>query len=286
MGLAVFLLIGCGSVLAQSGAKPQVDPTVARLGKSFVSNNAKLNGTTLHYVRGGTGPAVILLQGFPQDWYEFHRIMPRLSAKFTVVAVDLCGMGGSAAIPGGYDAANVAEDVHQPAEQLHLGQVYVVGHDIGGMVAYACARRYPEAARGVMILDVPLPGIGPWGEIQTLPQVCHIRFHQTPELPEKLIAERQAICLRHFLRGPNFSDADVACAFPAEAKFKAAQLSRTNLPLLLAAGGSSPFNRYVPRIAQGLREHGCANVKTEVIKGSAHYVAHEQPATVAELVGP
>jgi len=300
---AVFLLIGCGSVFAQFQAEQQVSPLVARLGNGFISDYAKVNGTTLHYVRGGTGPAVILLHGFPQDWYEFHQIMPRLAEKFTVVAVDLRGMGGSTATPGGYDAANMAEDIHQLADQLHLEHVYVVGHDLGGMVAYAFARRYPETTRGVMILDVPLAGIGPWEEIQTLPEVWHIRFHQTPDLPEKLIAGRQAIYFRHFLRGPHFSDADVAHyaesyaapeklrsilefyrAFPEDAKFNAAQRRATNLPLLLAAGEHSPFNRYVARIAEALREHGCASVKTEVIRNSAHYVADEQPETVAELI--
>jgi pimeloyl-ACP methyl ester carboxylesterase len=68
--------------------------------------------------------------------------MPRSAKKFAVIAVDLRGLGGSAATPGGYDAANLAEDIHQLARQLKLERVYVVGHDIGGMVAYAFARRY------------------------------------------------------------------------------------------------------------------------------------------------
>jgi pimeloyl-ACP methyl ester carboxylesterase len=50
----------------------------------------------------------------------------------------------------------MAEDVHQLAEHLHLEHIYMVGHDIGGMVAYAFARRYPETSRGVMMLDAPL----------------------------------------------------------------------------------------------------------------------------------
>ena len=73
-------------------------------------------------------------------------------------------------------------------------------------------------------------------------------------------------------------------AFPADAEFNAAQRSSMNVPLLLAAGERSPFNRFIPGIAEGLRAHGCANVKTEVIQGSSHYVADEQPAAVAELI--
>jgi pimeloyl-ACP methyl ester carboxylesterase len=75
----------------------------------------------LHYVRGGTGSAVILLHGFPEDWYAYHRVMPLLAKQFTVVAVDLRGLGGSAVTTDGYDAVNMAEDIHQLAKRLHLG---------------------------------------------------------------------------------------------------------------------------------------------------------------------
>ena len=169
---------------------------MAALGQGFVSTTAKVNGTTLRYVRGGTGSAVILLHGFPQDLYEFHQIMPRLAKKFTVIAVDLRGIGGSAATPGGYEAGNLAEDIHQLARQRKLERVYVAGHDIGGMVAYAFVRRYPEATRGVMILDVPLPGIEPWEAVKADPRLWHMGFHQTPEIPEKLIAGRQFLYFR------------------------------------------------------------------------------------------
>src|SRR5262249_41106266 len=101
------VLIACSSVFGQTEAQRQSAPGVVQLGKRFVSKTAQVNSTTLHYVRGGTGPAVILLHGFPQDWYEFHPIMPRLAKQFTVLAVDLRGVGGSAATPAGYDAANL-----------------------------------------------------------------------------------------------------------------------------------------------------------------------------------
>ena len=63
----LFVVIACSSVFGQAEAQRQIDPGVAQLGKDFVSNTAQVNGTTLHYVRGGTGPAVLLLHGFPQD---------------------------------------------------------------------------------------------------------------------------------------------------------------------------------------------------------------------------
>jgi len=295
---------------AEIGQRPKrqevvqrVDPGLASLGGGFVSETAQVNGTTLHYVRGGTGSAVILLHGFPEDWYAFHRVMPLLAKQFTVVAVDLRGIGGSTATPGGYDAANMAEDVHQLVEHLRLEHVYVVGHDIGGMVAYAFARRYPETSRGVMMLDAPLPGLGSWAAVKTSRITWHINFHQTPDLPEQLIAGREAIYFRHFLDSDTFSDADVARyarayaapehlralleiyrALPANEKFNAAQQSAISLPLVLAPGENSPFEKFTQDFADALRDHGCANVKIEVIKNSVHYVADEQPEAVAELI--
>jgi len=72
------------------------------------------------------------------------------------------------------------------------------GHDNGGMVAYTFARLYPKAARGVMILDSPIPGIEPWEEVKADPILWHFGFHQTPNLPEKLIPCQQFFYFREF----------------------------------------------------------------------------------------
>jgi pimeloyl-ACP methyl ester carboxylesterase len=300
---AVFVVTAFASLHGQSPSKQPLDPALATLGGGFVSDTAQVNATTLHYIRGGAGPTVILLHGFPEDWYEYRRVIPRLAEQFTVMAVDLRGLGGSAVTTDGYDAANMAEDVHQLADRLHLGHVYLVGHDIGGMVAYAFVRRYPETSRGAMIIDVPLPGIGPWDAVKGDPFAWHIMFHQTPDLPEQLLAGRETIYFRYFLDRNTFSDADVARyarayaapdhlramleiyrAFPANEKFNAARQSTIGVPIVLAPGENSPFEKLMPSIAAALQAHGCANVKVEVVKDSAHYVVDEQPEAVAELI--
>ena len=104
--LAVFVLLGFGSgAYGQTPVKQRIDPpAIVGLGAGLSSSTAKLNGMTLHYVRGGAGPAVILLHGFPQDWYAYHRIMPRLAKSFTVIAADMRGVGRSTAPAGGFDA--------------------------------------------------------------------------------------------------------------------------------------------------------------------------------------
>jgi pimeloyl-ACP methyl ester carboxylesterase len=305
--LPVVLLIAGAGISAPLPAQQPVDPAVAALGQGFNSSTADVNGTKLHYVRGGTGPAVILLHGFPQDWYEFHQVMPRLATRFTVIAPDLRGLGGSKATPGGYDAANLAEDIRQLAQHLNLERVYLVGHDLGGIVAYAFARLYPEETRGLMVLDVPLPGIEPWEEVRADPLLWHINFHQTPDLTEQLIAGRQAVYFRHFwslgtVNGDAISDDDAAHyagayaardqlragfemyrALPANAKFNATQRSAIDLPLVLA-GGDHSFGPLLPDIAEALQTHGWANVTVELIENSGHYVADEQPEAVAALI--
>jgi pimeloyl-ACP methyl ester carboxylesterase len=306
MKMRAVLSIACAGLSAPSPAQAQIDPAVAELGNGFVSRTADVNGTTLHYVRGGAGPAVILLHGFPQDWYEFHEVMPPLAQSFSVIAVDLRGIGGSKATPDGYDAANMAKDVRQLAQELKLERAYLVGHDIGGIVAYAFAGLYPEETRGVMVLDVPLPGIEPWQEVKADPLLWHINFHQTPELPEKLIAGRQAVYFRHFfglgtVEGDVISDDDAAHyvsayaapeqlhaalemyrAMPAGETFDAAPAA-SDLPLVLA-GGDHGFGTLMPGIAEALRTRGWTDVSVELIGNSGHYVADEQPEALAALI--
>lgn len=304
----LFLVLACSVVLGQSPSKRQTDPLVAALGDSFVSETAKVNGTTLHYTRGGTGPAVILIHGFPQDWYEFHKVMPHLAKNFSVIAVDLRGVGGSAATAGGYDTANLAKDIHDLVAHLKLKQVYIAGHDIGGMVTYAYVRLYPQETRGVTILDAPLPGIEPWNEIKSRHRDWHFAFHQTPNLPEKLIAGRQFLYFREgffnrfMLDRKSVSDADVTHyasayaapeqlraglefyrAFPVDEKFGEAQQSAIDVPIVLA-GGDHSMGEFNLRSAESLRKHGCANVTAEAIKNSGHFVAEEQPEIVAGLI--
>lgn len=300
--LSIVLL--CEAVVAQKSSRQNADPALAKLGQDFTSNYAEVNGTTIHYVRGGNGAAVILIHGFPQDWSEFQKVMPRLAKKFTVIAVDMRGINRSKATVGGYDAANLAKDVEQLAAKLKLEKYYVVGHDIGGLVAYAFARQFPEKARGVMIVEVPLPGIEPWNEVVTNPKSWHINFNQVPELPEKLVMGRQAEYFKyffdfiktgitkeeaaHFINSYQSADQlrsgfDFYRALPEDEKFNQAQNSTIELPLILV-GGEESFGGLFPRLAESLRQKGCQNVKTEIIKNGAHYLFDEQPETMAELI--
>jgi pimeloyl-ACP methyl ester carboxylesterase len=205
LGLAGAIAGGCLAAAPLSAAT-----SAAEVPPGFTSNMANVNGVRLHFVSGGAGPALILIHGFPQDWTEYRAIMPRLAKRFTVMALDLRGIGQSSIASGGYDADTLAKDVYELAKAQKLDDIYVVGHDLGGQVAYAFARQYPSVTRGAMLLDAPLPGIDGWDDVDHDPSVWHIHFMQVPGLPEKLLAGRQNVWLDYFLQFGKFSSADKA----------------------------------------------------------------------------
>jgi pimeloyl-ACP methyl ester carboxylesterase len=212
------LRLGLAGAIAEvclAAAPVSAATSAAEVPPGFTSSMANVNGVRLHFVSGGAGPALIFIHGFPQDWSEYRAIMPRLAKRFTVVALDLRGTGQSSIASGGYDADILAKDVYELAKAQKLDHIYVVGHDLGGQVAYASARQYPSVTRGAMLLDAPLPGIDGWDDVDHDPSVWHIHFMQVPGLPEKLLAGRQNAWLDYFLQFGKFSPADKADSYAA-----------------------------------------------------------------------
>ena len=158
---------------------------------------AQINGVRYHYALSGSGPiTVVLLHGWPVTWYHWHKIIPKLAEQYTVVAPDLRGLGLTAKPDAGYDKRTVAEDIFQLIRSLGSGRVYIVGHDIGGMVAFALAHEHPEVVQKLVILDAPIPGLSIWE--QSLRRLWHLAFHQVPDLPEALVAGNVRAYLQYF----------------------------------------------------------------------------------------
>jgi pimeloyl-ACP methyl ester carboxylesterase len=266
----------------------------------FTSASARVDGSSLHYVRGGHGPAVILLHGFPEDWSEYQAIMPELAKRFTVVAIDLPGIGRSAPPTGGYDAPNLAARIHGLSEALHLDRPYLVGHDLGGIVAYAYIRQFPGALRGAMIIDVPMPGVAGWDESTT--GLWHIGFIQTPGLAEKLVPGRQDAFLGWFYDMGKFSQAEreyyakayrapqlhsafeIYRAFPKDVEWNAAQTTPNSVPLVFAVGAKSFFAARQQTFIDGYRAKGMTHVEAAQIPDASHYVVADNPDGVAALI--
>lgn len=151
------------------------------------------DGVRLHYVVGGQGEAVVLLHGFPFTWFEWRKVMPKLAAKYTVIAPDLRGTGDSEKSEEGYAKTNVAEDVRQITQQLGFEEINLVGTDIGMMVAYAYAAAHPDEVRRLALCESLIPGFG----LEELMNPAtggywHFGFHMQVDIAEMLTKGKEA----------------------------------------------------------------------------------------------
>lgn len=156
-----------------------------------------IDGTELHYVEAGTdGPPVLLVHGFPETWWAFHKVIPALAETHRVFAIDVRGFGDSAAADGEDDSARSAADLHELIRRLDLGPVHLVGQDVSGTATVRLALAHPEDVRSYTGIETGLPGFG--FEALADPAhggIWHIGFMAAPGIPEMLLAghERQFI---------------------------------------------------------------------------------------------
>ena len=159
---------------------------------------ADVGDVRLHYVTAGRGPAVVLLHGWPQTWYMWREVMVGLAGDYRVIAPDLRGLGDSSRPAGGYDKKTLAQDVWRLVHDV-LGEqeLFVVGHDWGGPVAFALAAQHREALKRLAVFDVPVPGDGTSAMFQNR---WHHGLHWEPDFPEALTRGREDIYLGFFFR--------------------------------------------------------------------------------------
>lgn len=265
----------------------------------FTQRPVTANGISINAVTGGAGPPILLLHGWPESWWEWHKVMPLLAERFSVAAIDLRGAGFSDCPQGGYDKATMARDAHAVMVALGHEQYAVCGHDIGGMVALAQAALHRDAVTHLAVLDVPLPGWSQWEA--TVARLWHFGFHMNRDLPERLIQGREydyiaAFMAERFYDHSRFDPSDVAVyaramALPGRlrgglewyrtlAADHAAALTYKQRPLavpVLGLGGDARFGaQMVPML-----EEFAETVSGGAIAQCSHYVADERPDAVA-----
>lgn len=151
---------------------------------------SRQNGTELHYVSAGeTGSPILLVHGFPETWWAFHRLIPLLARTHRVFAIDLPGLGDSGNADGAYDSGTTAERIHSLIEELALGPVHISGQDISGATVFRLASTHPEDVLSVTAIETGLPGFG-W---EALADVAHggawyIGLMAAPGMTELLLA--------------------------------------------------------------------------------------------------
>ncbi len=265
--------------------------------KTFSHHTSRLGEVRLHSVMGGQGEPLVLLHGWPQTWFEWRRVLPRLAERYTVIAPDLRGLGDSSRPEGGYDIRTLADDIHRLIHHLGLGTVRLVGHDLGGPVAYAYAAQWPSEVERLAVVEAPLLGVQVDGVPDLNHQLWHFPFHQAPDVPEALVAGRERIYLTWFFKtfaynkgaiGDEEINEYVRCysapgalragfahyrAFPETAR-QVADWSRTKLKMpVLALGGELSLGEITKKLYEAVAD----DVQGGVIPRCGHWVAEERP---------
>jgi pimeloyl-ACP methyl ester carboxylesterase len=290
-----------------SGQVPGDAELAASLDGDFRSEYGEVNGIRLHYVAGGEGPPLVLLPGWPETWWEFRKIMPRLAARYRVIAVDIRGMGGSSRPESGFEKKSMASDIRELARSLGYEKISIVGHGIGAMVAYAYAAVFPDATERLVILNtthidesyhefriMPRPGDPP-------PYRWWLGFNLVPDFPVRVLAGNYRPMIDYMfdlsLVNPDAvtdRDRDIyARAYSAPEAIRASQgwfqayqqdiadfngYEKIDVPTLGLAYG--PFFDYMKRV---LPARG-TNVQVREITGSRNYMAEEQPEAVVRAI--
>ena len=270
--------------------------SAADFGPGFAQRMVPVEGCTLSATVGGKGPTVLLLHGYAETAQMWRPLAIALAPRFTVVAIDLPGIGDSSIPASGIDMVTSAQRIHEGFRKLGYERARLVGHDIGLMVAYAYAAMYPKEVEQLTLMDAFLPGIGAWRDLYDAGPVWHFRFYG--HTPEQLVKGRERIYFEHFWNDfaadPKHSIPEAerqaytkAYARPGRmaagfAYFKSflktasdfAELGKTQLPMPVASIGGEKANG---ELLGGQAKLISANPTVVIIKDSGHWMMEEKP---------
>lgn len=202
---------------------------------------------------GGAGPAVVLIHGYGETSSMWGPLADELAGTHSVIVPDLRGLGRSSRPAGGYDKKTQAADIRAVVTFLGFDRTSLVGHDIGNMVAYAYAARYPGKVDRLVVMDAPLPGIQPWDDL--------VRSRASWYFSTRAGSAQFATFAQ---------DADDNRAF---------QRTKLTMPIL-AIGGELSFGAVM---AIAMRQVGI-DVREAVVPGAGHWLMAENPAFTVALV--
>lgn len=254
-------------------------------------------GLRVHVALAGPedAPPVVLLHGWPQNWWAWRQIIPDLAASFRVIVVDLRGHGWSEAPPSGYEKEQLASDVLATLDALGVDSVTWIGHDWGAWAGLIAAVRQPQRISRMLTLGIPHLWTPPH------PSRLLILGYQGPiSLP--IIGPRVADpMVRAILQagrgGERLSAADVdlfADHIPAAVTVAMYRTFLTREVLPFALGRYAHRTLEVPTthlvgardlVTKGIPTgvaHGQPNLNVEVLDGVAHWIPEQRPQAIVD----
>jgi len=287
---------------------------MSELFPGFTTHRIATAGAQIHCEVAGSGPPLLLLHGYPQTHAMWHRIAPRLAARYTVVCSDLRGYGDSSkpesdASHAGYSKRAMAQDQVEVMQALGFARFKLVGHDRGGRVAHRLCLDHPQAVECVAVLDISPTRLMYAGTDMAFATAYYHWFFliQPFDLPERLIGADPVYYLRRKLGGlssgldlfdagalaeyercfadpatihATCEDYRAAASIDLEHDTADAHL-RVECPLLALWGEKGVVHRYFDPIADW--KSVARDVRGKALP-SGHYLAEEVPEeTLAEL---
>lgn len=273
---------------------------------NFTNNYAEVNGTKLHYVTGGQGKPLVLIPGYPETWWAYHKVMPVLAKKYLVIVVEIRGMGSSAKPTSGYDKKNMAKDIYELVKKLGYEKVHIGGHDIGAHVAFSFATNYSDTTSKLIILDTPHPDEGMY-HLPMLPILganylypWWLAFNQVKELPEQILEGRMDIVIewlfKNLLKDPksvsSFDKAVYTSAYNSKDAIRTSNAWYQAFPQDIA--DSKTYDKLtMPVLGIGgsgyeMLQMSLPNMTTDFllkkIEDSGHFILAEKPNETAEFI--
>jgi pimeloyl-ACP methyl ester carboxylesterase len=266
---------------------------------TFTSRYIDTGELRLHAVIGGEGPPLLLVHGWPENWYAWRLLMPALARSFEVIAVDQRGIGLSDKPQGGYDTGTLADDLVALMGALGHERFAMVGHDTGFAIGYALAADHPDRVDRVGLAEIPGPPLASASPPVFVPapfnnRLWHIPFNRVEKVPEQLVEGREDIFFGYefAIQGGKLPDDVIKYyiglvskpgtlpgsfgfyrAFDATLAQNEARKTRRLAMPVLAIGGEASYGGHVGDAMKVLAD----DVQSVVIPGAGHWVAEEAP---------
>jgi pimeloyl-ACP methyl ester carboxylesterase len=264
-------------------------------------------GLRFHLAEAGEGDDVVLcLHGWPQHWYEWRDLLPRLAAAgHRAIAMDLRGFGWSDAPARGYEKENLASDVLAVLDELGLDQVKLVGHDWGGWVGFLLCLRAPKRFERYLALNILTPWVNQraafpqlwrfWYQLLIAAPGLGYQLHRSGKFVPKVLvggstvrSNWDAATLHSFADNLAEPDRARACVqmyrvfqlheSPAILRGRYAH-DRLTVPTRLLFGTDDTALR--PNLLAGYQRHA-DDMRVELVPGCGHFIVDEKPDLVAE----
>ena len=261
------------------------------------------------YRRTGHGGApVLLLHGWPQTSHAWRRVAPLLDPVCDVVVPDLPGFGFSSKPEDGFDKKTVARRLRDLVQALGLSRIALVGHDIGGQVAYAYAAQWPQEVSHLVFIESSLPGFGQERAMDVSKGGSwHFGFNMAGDISEELVRGREHLFVEYFMRRDKVGLFDSEAVSAADIEHYAQALARpgalrssfdyyrtlpidrehnrawgrTPLPMPVLAVGAAWG--YGGAASQTMRQVA-SDVREALIERCGHYPAEERAAELAGAI--